>query len=153
MTGIFRITALLIASWELLDPALSRRQPAPAPVTVHLPAEDDPDFAKAAAIRDTLVRELGREVQPSEGESPRAMVAIGNAPLEDAGVPVFTIAIPRVSPSVRPVETSMVDIIAGQKSAVSARFNAVGMRGARSDFVLSAGAARLGKSARVEPGQ
>jgi hypothetical protein len=145
MTGVLRATAFMIALAGVLDPTLARQQRAPAPVRIHLPAEDDPDFGQASAIRDALVRGLGREAGTSEGDAPRAIVAIGNVALEDADVPVFSIAIPRASPSVCATKSSPSEITSGQKGVVSARFNAVGMRGATTDFVLSTGAARLGQ--------
>lgn len=149
MTGILRVTAFMIALAGVLDPAFARHQRAPAPVRIHLPAEDDPDFGQASAIREALVRELGRDAGSTDGDAPRAIVAIGNVALEDADIPVFSIAIPRASPSVRPTVTSPSEITAGQKGVVSARFNAVGMRGATTDFVLSTGAARLGRVQHV----
>ena len=140
-----RVTALVIAIAGVVDPAFALRRPAAVPVVIHLPPAHDQESAEASRIKRELMSLLDGMVKVDSGDDPRAVVAIGNGAVDAAaGAPLFSISIPRRSPSVRVVNAPTMHVLAGQQSTVGVSFHATGMIGRKTDFMLLSGSARIG---------
>lgn len=146
MTRLLRAGALLIAIAGIVDPAVATRRKSPLPVDVRLPPAGDPTLDEAVRTRAELFAALGDAADDRSGESPRAIIAIGNAVPEGvASVPVFTVAAGR-GPRLTAVAVSSSDTVVGQKQLISVRFQGHGLRGRTSELTLTRGASHVAGS-------
>lgn len=135
-----RSLAIAIAVAGVVDPAIARRVAAPLALELRLPAASHPDFGRAQALRDAVVRSLDPRVWVDGRTAPHAIVALGDADLGDVGgARVFAMPLPVSRPSVS-IDSVHVPrrMAVGQAGLVDATLMGIGAAGRTStiDLVL-----------------
>ena len=137
MTRALRLAALLIAVAAIVDPVFALRWPTPLPVEVVLPPTSEPTFADASGLRDAVLAALDDTINVGRGETPQAVIALGDAKFTRVPeVPVFVVPIGS-APRIQAVSAPAVSAWWGQQPMVSATFRATGMKGRTTTFKLT----------------
>ena len=137
MTRALRLAALLIAVAAIVDPVFTLRWPTPLPVEVVLPPTSEPTFADASGLRDAVLATLDHTINVGRGETPQAVIALGDAKFTRVPeVPVFVVPIGS-APRIQAVSAPAVSAWWGQQPMVSATFRATGMKGRTTTFKLA----------------
>jgi hypothetical protein len=131
MRRILRLSAVAVAFAGFVDPAIARRMPAPLSVALHMPPVSDPGFETAEALRGEILSTLDDRFVVGGPGVPRAIVAIGNAPLPQmASPPVFALDPTPGAPSVSIVDLSVPErTVPGQAAYVTAVVRGRGLAG------------------------
>lgn len=137
MTMLLRAIAVAIAVAGIVDPAIARRAAVPLPVDVLMPRQSDPDYARAASVRERLASALEGRAVLDGAEPPQAFVALGAATLPDSfGTPVFSVPLGTV-PSLSIEALGVPPVVPGQRAPVAATLRAVGLAGRTSSIALA----------------
>jgi len=137
VTHALRLAALLIAVAAIVDPVFALRRQTPLPLEVVLPPTAEPTFAAASGLRDAVLAALGDTITVGRGETPQAMIAVGDAKFTRVPeVPVFVVPIGS-APRIQAMSAPAVSAWWGQQPMVSATFRATGMKGRTTTFTLA----------------
>jgi hypothetical protein len=137
MRRTLRFVAIAIAVAGFVDPAVARRVRAPLSVTVQMPPESDPDFARAETLRADVLSALEKRVLVNGGAPPDAIAAIGDVLPGDSSVPVFAMQVAEGRPSIAIVEVAVPSwTVPGQAATVTATVRARGFAGRTSSMTL-----------------
>ena len=138
MIRLFRLAALVIAIAAIVEPAFAVRRAAPLPVEVVLTPDGEAGHAEAVRIRDAIVAALGDSVDVRSGDVKRAIVAVGNARVEDVGdATVFAVSAPSAA-RISPIAAPAIEVLWGQQAHIAPQFRAQQLAGETTTFRLTA---------------
>lgn len=136
MTRLLRTLAIAIAVAAIVDPVIAQRVRSPLPIRILMPRPSNPDYARAAVVRDQVVSALAGRAVLEGADAPRALVAIGAVRLTGMpDAPLFSIPL-AARPSLAIHALQAPAVLPGQRVPVTATLRAVGLAGRTSTVSL-----------------